>query len=172
VSRVWSGERCPARRTGQTSSGDPHRDVRLISAGYEGFPTVDDLREALLAAGVERLIDVRDLPQSRRRGFSRRALEAALADAGIVYEHRRELGNPAEIRAIYRSGDAAAGRAAYRTRLLERPWALDGLADAAAERPTAMLCLEADQARCHRDVIAEELVRRHPGIGIEPLAGP
>lgn len=144
-------------------------DVRLISVGYEAFPTVDALRDALVAAGVERVIDVRDLPQSRRRGFSRRALEAALADAGIVYEHRRELGNPAEIRAVYRSGDVAGGRAAYRARLLERPWALDGLADAAAERPTAMLCLEADQARCHRDVIAEELMRRHPGVRVAPL---
>ena len=144
-------------------------DVRLISVGYESFPTVHALRDALMAAGVERVVDVRDLPQSRRRGFSRLALEAALADAGIVYEHRRELGNPAEIRAVYRSGDVAGGRAAYRAQLLERPWALDGLADAAAERPTAMLCLEADQARCHRDVIAEELVRRHLGVRVAPL---
>ena len=32
-----------------------------------------------------------------------------------------------------------------------------------------MLCLEADQARCHRDVIAEELARLHPAIRVEPL---
>jgi uncharacterized protein (DUF488 family) len=86
-------------------------------------------------------VDVRKLPQSRRPGLSRRALASALADAGVVYEHRRELRNPAAIRAAYRS----------------------------AERPTAMLCLEADQARCHRDVIAEELVRLHPRVRVEPL---
>jgi hypothetical protein len=37
----------------------------LTSAGYEGFRTVDARRKALLAAGVERVIDVRDLPRSR-----------------------------------------------------------------------------------------------------------
>jgi uncharacterized protein (DUF488 family) len=142
----------------------------LFSIGYEGFPTVEDLVHALGAARVERLLDVRDLPQSRRPGFSRRALESALADAGIAYEHRRELGNPAAIRALSRSGEAERGREAYRAQLLgERAWALDALADAAAERPTAMLCLEADQARCHRDVIAEELTRLPPHVRVEPL---
>ena len=143
----------------------------LFSVGYEAFPTVHDLVDVLRAAGVERVVDVRDLPASRRPGFSRRALEPALADAGIVYEHRRELGNPAAIRAVSRSGDAARGRELYRAQLLgERAWALDAVADAAAERPTAMLCLEADQARCHRDVIAEELARLHPHVRVEPLA--
>lgn len=142
----------------------------LFSVGYERFPTVRDLVDALLTAGVERVVDVRDLPQSRRPGFSRRALESALADAGVVYEHRRELGNPAAIRALYRSGEAARGREAYRAQLIgERAWALGALADAAAERPTAILCLEADQARCHRDVIAEELARLHSHVRVEPL---
>jgi hypothetical protein len=63
----------------------------------------------------------------------------ALAAAG-------SSGSSAAIRALYRSGDAARGREAYRAQLLgERAWALDALADAAAERPTAMLCLEADR---------------------------
>jgi uncharacterized protein (DUF488 family) len=152
-------------------TGEAAGSVALFSIGYEPFPNVSDLVAALVAAGVERVVDVRDLPQSRRRGFSRRALQAALADAGIVYEHRRELGNPAPIRALYRSGETGRGREAYRDRLLaERAWGLDALADAAAERPTAMLCLEVDQARCHRDVIAQELVMRHPWVRVEPLA--
>jgi uncharacterized protein (DUF488 family) len=153
-------------------TGEALGSVALFSIGYECFPTVSELVAALLAAGVERVVDVRDLPRSRRRGFSRRALEAGLADAGIVYEHRRELGNPAPIRALYRSGETGRGREAYRARLLgERAWALDALADATAERPTAMLCLEADQGRCHRDVVAQELVRRHPWVRVESLAG-
>ncbi|HSJ74385.1 MAG TPA: DUF488 domain-containing protein [Miltoncostaeaceae bacterium] len=144
--------------------------LTLLSVGYERLPIVNELIDALVAAGVERVVDVRDLPQSRRPGFSRRALESSLADAGIVYEHRRELGNPRAIRALSRAGEAARGRQEYRAQLLgERAWALDALADAVAERPTAMLCLEADQARCHRDVIAEELARLHPAIRVEPL---
>jgi uncharacterized protein (DUF488 family) len=143
--------------------------VVLRSVGYERYATVQELRDALRAAGVERLVDVRAVPRSRRPGFSRGALEAAMADAGIAYEHRRELGNPRAIRDRYRAGDVAGGREAYRARLLaDRAWALEGLADAAAKRPSAMLCLEHDQARCHRDVIAQELERRH-GIRAEPL---
>ncbi|WTY53947.1 DUF488 domain-containing protein [Micromonospora sp. NBC_01412] len=37
-------------------------------------------------------------PISRKRGFSKSALSQALATQGIVYEHRRELGNPKENR--------------------------------------------------------------------------
>jgi uncharacterized protein (DUF488 family) len=114
---------------------------------------------------------VRALPQSRRRGFSRSALRDALADAGIVYEHRPELGNPKHLREVYRSGDLAGGREGYRAHLLAGPaWALDALADRAATRPTAMLCLEDDPRACHRDVIAEELIRRRPEVEVRRIA--
>lgn len=141
----------------------------LWSIGYERFPTPQELRDALVHAGIERVIDVRDLPQSRRPGFSRRALEDVLTAAGIVYEHRRELGNPGPIREIFRSGDLQGGREAYRAHLVERAWALEGLADALSERPTAMLCLEEDESLCHRSIIGEELVGRHPEVRIERL---
>jgi uncharacterized protein (DUF488 family) len=151
--------------------GAPGPLIVLWTVGYEGFPTPAELIEALEARGIEWVCDVRALPQSRRRGFSRTALRDALADRGIVYEHRGELGNPAPLREVYRSGDLAGGREGYREHLLAGPaWALDALADRAAERPTAMLCLEDDPRRCHRDVIAEELVRRHPGIEVRRIA--
>ena len=45
--------------------------------------------------GVTRLVDVRLTPISRKPGLSKTALGRELAAVGMVYEHRRELGNPA-----------------------------------------------------------------------------
>jgi Protein of unknown function, DUF488 len=55
---------------------------RLFTVGYEGR-SIDELVDALPGAGVERLVDVRELPLSRRRGFSKTALGDALRRAGI-----------------------------------------------------------------------------------------
>lgn len=66
----------------------------LLTIGYETHREPASPVVALLAADVERLVDVRELPLSRRRGFSKTALAGALADAGIHYEHERALGNP------------------------------------------------------------------------------
>jgi hypothetical protein len=56
----------------------------LFTVGYEQHRTPASLVAALRAARVEHLVDVRELPLSRRRGFSKRALSAALADAGVA----------------------------------------------------------------------------------------
>lgn len=119
---------------------------------------------------MEWVVDVRDLPQSRRAGFSRRPLQDALADVGIVYEHRRELGNPPALREVFRAGRLIEGREAYRSHLRDgREWALDTLSDRVSDRPTAMLCLEDDPVLCHRGVIIEELVLRHPDVRVVQL---
>src|SRR5258707_759886 len=78
----------------------------LVGVGYEGR-TVDELVAHLVAVGVSRLIDVRLTPISRKRGLSKTALGAALADVGIEYEHRRELGNPKTNRAGFTGPPAA-----------------------------------------------------------------
>lgn len=160
--------RSPAPAPGPTA--DAPAGLTLWTVGYERFPTPADLVAVLEAAGVEWVLDVRALPQSRRPGFSRRPLRDALADAGIVYEHRGELGNPAPLRTVFKEGRLQEGREGYRAHLHDgREWALDTLVDRIAERPTAMLCLEDDPALCHRGVIIEELVLRHPDVRIVRL---
>ena len=51
--------------------------MRIFTIGYEGT-TVPEFITALRRAGVERVIDVRALPLSRRPGFSKSPLKAAL----------------------------------------------------------------------------------------------
>jgi uncharacterized protein (DUF488 family) len=125
----------------------------------------------LQAAGVERVIDVRERPQSRRPGMSKTRLGQLLSDHGIAYEHRRVLGTPPDLRWLFRAGRVAEGAAAYREHV-ERaaPDALDALAaELDAAPPTALLCLEAEPANCHRRVLAEALKERRPDLVVVDL---
>jgi uncharacterized protein (DUF488 family) len=128
----------------------------LFTIGYEQA-TPAALIEALRAAGVRTLVDVRALANSRRPGFSKRALSAALEEAGIGYEHLRALGTPAEGRAAVRSGHPEAMRRIFAEHLkgTEPQAALAALADRARREPVCLLCLEADPRHCHRTLVAE-----------------
>src|SRR3954467_7185892 len=77
--------------------------MRIFTIGYEGA-TMDDFLAALKAAGVERLIDVRALPLSRRPGFSKSPLRAALEEVGVEYVHLKALGTPPDGRSAARAG--------------------------------------------------------------------
>ena len=139
----------------------------LVGVGYEGR-TIDDLIGHLLALGVTRLVDVRLNAISRKPGFSKTALANALGDAGISYVHQREFGNPKASRAGFAGDDAelAEARAAF-SALLQRSEAvdaLDALAQASLQEGVAVLCFEADQRRCHRDVVLAEAQRRGASV--------
>jgi uncharacterized protein (DUF488 family) len=141
--------------------------------GYERL-LPDALVAELRAAGVRRLIDVRYRPQSRRAGMSKTRLARRLADDGIAYEHRRALGTPADIRFHYKSGDVTEGarRFAAHVESGEPAAALDELAEelrGAGAPPTALMCLEADPATCHRRVLTERLRARLPDLRVVDL---
>jgi uncharacterized protein (DUF488 family) len=115
---------------------------------------------------VQRVLDVRYRPQSRRPGMSKTRLGAALAERGVAYEHRRELGTPADIRWYFKHNRVAEGRDRYRAHL--DPDAVAALA-ADLRIPTALLCLEADPADCHRRVITDALTERVPDLQVVDL---
>jgi uncharacterized protein (DUF488 family) len=142
---------------------------RLFTVGYEGR-SVDELIALLLGAGVERLVDVRELPLSRRRGFSKTALGNALGEAGIEYVHVKALGNPKANRERYWAGDVEGGAAFYRMHLNNGSRsALVALADSLGEDQACLLCFERDHARCHREVIVEQLQLLQPQLTIRHL---
>jgi uncharacterized protein (DUF488 family) len=138
--------------------------TRIFTTGYEQHAEPASLVETLRAAGVRRLVDVRELPSSRRRGFSKTALAAALHAGGIEYVHGRALGNPKPNRDLWRSGRRDEAKARYRAHLdtdaADALAALDGSLD---KMPTCLLCLEADPADCHRTLVAEALAARRRG---------
>lgn len=69
----------------------------LFTVGYESTE-LQLFIDCLIENRVTVLIDVRDFPISRKRGFSKKSLAEALLQAGINYEHWRQLGAPKEIR--------------------------------------------------------------------------
>jgi hypothetical protein len=128
------------------------------SVGYERFKDNRDFAALLAAKGVDRLVDVRELPISRRRGYAKTALAGALAAAGIEYVHLRGLGNPKPYRHLYKSGHVEEGRKLYKRYLLgERRDVLDQLVPLLREKRTVLMCLEHDAAACHRTVIFNAL---------------
>ncbi|MEA2286930.1 MAG: hypothetical protein QOJ21_2973 [Solirubrobacteraceae bacterium] len=144
--------------------------MTIWTIGYERLLPPALVAE-LEAARVERVIDVRYRPQSRRPGMSKTRLGALLAEHGIAYEHRRALGTPADLRWLFHAGRAQEAAAAYRAHVEETsPDALDDLAGELAAGPrTALLCLEADPAGCHRRVITDALREREAGLRVVDL---
>jgi uncharacterized protein (DUF488 family) len=138
--------------------------------GYERL-----LPPALVAelegAAIERVIDVRYRPQSRRPGMSKTRLGELLADHRIAYEHRRALGTPADIRWLFKANRLDEARGAYRRHVEEHAGhELDELAEELDSAPrTALLCLEAEPAACHRRVLTEALSERRPGLVVIDL---
>jgi uncharacterized protein (DUF488 family) len=135
----------------------------LVSVGYEGR-TLDELLDALVAAGVDLLVDVRLTPLSRKPGLSRRRLEAALAERGIGYRHARALGNPKENREPFRRGDVARGRAVFQKLLAQdiATRAVAEIAEAGRRGRVAVLCFERDHESCHRQVVVEQALTQMP----------
>jgi uncharacterized protein (DUF488 family) len=128
--------------------------VRIFTIGYEAA-TVGEFLAALTSAGVERVVDVRAVPNSRRPGFSKTPLRNALAEAGIDYVHLRALGTPAAGREAARKGRHRDLQRIYAGQL-ELPEAIaEGaqMLELAREKPSALLCYERDPAGCHRTLL-------------------
>jgi uncharacterized protein (DUF488 family) len=141
----------------------------LFTIGYEGT-TVDRVIAALGAAGVAHLLDVRALPNSRKPGFSRRQLEAAVEEAGIRYTHLRGLGTPKAGRDAARRGDVATMHRIFAGQLAttEAAGDLERAVAISAEAPSCLLCFERDHAACHRDIVAG-LIHARTGLRVAHL---
>ncbi|QIK77621.1 DUF488 domain-containing protein [Sphingomonas piscis] len=127
---------------------------RIYTIGYEAA-TMADFLAALTSARVKRVIDVRALPLSRRPGFSKSPLRAALAEAGIDYVHLKALGTPASGREAARKGRHAELERIYAGQL-ELPEAIaqgGQMLELAREKPSALLCFEREPGGCHRSLL-------------------
>ena len=108
----------------------------IWTIGYEHL-LPPALAAELEEAGVERVLDVRYRPQSRRAGMSKTRLGEMLADHRIAYESRRGLGTPPDIRWLFKNRRVAEGRVAFRAHMEEHARARAGpAAGRAARRPT------------------------------------
>jgi uncharacterized protein (DUF488 family) len=128
--------------------------MKIFTIGYEGT-TQPEFIAVLQAAGVERVIDVRAVPLSRKPGFSKNILRNGLAEAGIDYVHLKPLGTPPEGRDAARKGRHEELERIYAGQL-DLPEAIVAAAqmrDLASEKPSALLCFERDPHGCHRSLL-------------------
>jgi len=101
-------------------------------------------------------------------------LQAALADAGIAYEHRKELAPTTELRHLQYAEDdrlgvgkrsrrelAPAYAERYRREILDQADLGAVVARLPADGTTALLCVERDPEACHRSLVAAELAEAY-----------
>ena len=114
---------------------------QLFTIGYEQATPKAFMGE-LKRAKVKLVVDTRAVAASRRPGFSKRQLAAALDEEGIAYIHLQKLGTPTE-----------------GAKHLKTPEAKDAMEELVAlvrsQGPICLLCYERDPAHCHRSRIAE-----------------
>jgi len=142
----------------------------LFTIGYEGT-NIHHFIARLHAAGIKVVADVRALPLSRKKGFSKLALKGRLAKEGIAYVHFKQLGTPKLGRDAARAGRYEEFSALYHSHLksVEAQAELESLGFIANEAPTCLLCFERDPALCHRSIIAARLRTR--GMEVVDLYG-
>lgn len=135
-------------------------NVVLYTVSYEGR-SLDGFLHDLREHGVRVLVDVREVPISRKPGFSKTTLAAALTEAGIAYVHMRALGCPKSIRDAYREdGDWSRYTVLFNKHLQRQGAAIAELSELAAAQPAALMCYEADFNRCHRTYVARAVANR------------
>lgn len=143
---------------------------RLHTIGYEGA-SLAAFVDTLQLSGVTLLVDVRDYPLSRKKGFSKRALASALQDAGIGYEHWRSLGAPRRLRyALKESNDWDAFEQAFDRILDDRNAELEALAGRVQDEVACLMCFEHDHRVCHRSLVASRMAQQRLIEDVDHLA--
>lgn len=137
--------------------------MELATIGYEGLD-VETFFNILMRNGVQTIVDVRELPLSRKRGFSKTAMSTHAASLGLRYVHLPILGTPRDIRRDYRvDKDWDRFSARYLAYLKLQGLELERLAELIRREACCLLCFEADHLRCHRRYIADALYEKIGG---------
>lgn len=136
--------------------------TEVFTVGYQGR-SLDVFLAVLRGAGVDTVVDVRELPLSRAKGFSKTPLREALEEVGIEYVHLRDAGNPFR----HAAKSIKECLRLYRRHLDLAPEIVDAVRSAVSGRRAALLCVEPKADGCHRGIIAEKL--RGGGLAVRDL---
>jgi len=145
----------------------------LFTIGYEQARP-DAVLSELKRAKIDLLVDTRAVAASRRPGFSKRQLAAALDEAEIAYIHLQELGTPAKGRQAARNGDIDTLWRIYdaHIKMPEAQAALNELlALIKSGKRVALLCYCRDPKTCHRTRVVEN-VKKCTRVKVENLIPP
>ncbi len=139
--------------------------MTIYTIGYEGID-IDDFLYLLEKHNIETLIDIRELPLSRKQGFSKNSLSNHLNLKGFEYIHLPKLGCPKQIRNQYKSDNNwQSYKQAFTKYIQTQSKELLELANLANSSNCALFCFEADYNFCHRSLVANEIHKNH-GLSI------
>lgn len=128
--------------------------MTVFTIGYEGLD-IDAFMSLLTKHSIDTIVDVRELPLSRKPGFSKKALGGLLNLSGREYVHMVELGCPKSVRDRYREdGNWKRYTEGFMKYLKTQDDAIAELSSLAASSNCALLCYEADPNFCHRSMVA------------------
>lgn len=135
-------------------------DCANYTVGYQSFQ-VDGLLNVLLKSGIRTLVDTRNNPVSRRYGFHKSSLSKLSELLGIEYLHYAQVGIPSswrqeletqeQFKLLFQKYENEVLAAQKKT--------VKELASITTDRPTVLLCREAEPAQCHRTALAKALNR-------------
>lgn len=135
-------------------------EKEIHTVGYEGLH-IDDFVLKIKNHGISQLIDVREIPLSRKKGFSKTALHERLKLEGIDYIHVRDLGSPKRLReSLKQSWDYVSFFNEFTEHLEGRLHVLDGMLPAIYRNNSCLMCFEESADKCHRSVVADMLIRQ------------
>jgi len=143
----------------------------LILTGYEK-ETIPEFLDKLKKEKITTLIDVREIPFSRKNGFSKEALKKKLLRNKIEYYHFPDLGSPNKLRnKLRKTNDYLTFFKTYRKYIKGKKGSLLRLVKLVINngKSSALLCFERHSDLCHRSIIASEILKINKNIRIIPL---
>ena len=133
---------------------------KMYTLGYSGYD-IEGFVCKLLANDIECLIDVREIPISRKKGFAKNALMERLAESGIEYRHHKALGSPKDLRHKVREDrDYSTFFSGVRKHLL-KPTGVDAVRETihtAREMRSCLMCFCPEWENCHRSCVVESIL--------------
>jgi uncharacterized protein (DUF488 family) len=142
------------------------RAHELLTIGYEGR-AIDEFVDRLKQFNITRLIDVREIPLSRKPGFSKTSLRERLEDENIEYVHVKALGSPSHIRnKLKTDSDYDYFFKAYGKYLSQNMEVIKEVYQFISDGINCIMCFERSPEKCHRTAVADK-IKKYDGNGLK-----
>ena len=129
----------------------------LYTIGYEK-KSVEEFVDCLKSYDIDTLVDVREIPISRKKGFSKTLLSEFLEKSGIEYIHIKELGSPRDLRhKLYTDGDYQYFFKEYSKYIKSNKKIVQELYQKLLKKISCLMCYEKQPEQCHRSIVAQEI---------------
>lgn len=130
----------------------------IYTIGYESA-AIEDFIATLKTAKIKRVIDIREYPLSRKKGFSKNILSAILNENDIEYIHLKGLGDPKEGREAARAGDYKKFVQIFSKHMKtsQAQSDLEIAIELVQDSQSCLLCFERKPEECHRTIVAETI---------------